>query len=112
MAAILSENSTSRGYFISSRGLTEFGDRSGLGEELDSAMEGEDGWVMVENNRQPVSSIPRGGDRIERNEIWYGDKVDVFVGDGKIYLQFVNEPDAFGRGKGFWQKIATGLGCR
>lgn len=41
---------------------------------------------------------------------WYGDKVDVVVGDGKVYLQFIDEEDPFGRQKGFWQSL--GLGCR
>ena len=42
---------------------------------------------------------------------WYGDKVDVVVGDGKVYLQFIDEEDPFGRQKGFWQSL-LGLGCR
>jgi hypothetical protein len=117
VAAILSENSVSRGYFISSRGLTEFSGRSQFGEDLEVVMEGEDGWVMVEgrdpshgavNNGQPSLSMPRG----DREDEWYGDKIDVFVGDGKVYLQFLDEPDPFGRHNRFWQTLAVGLGCR
>ena len=119
VAAILNENSVTRGYFISSSGLAEFGGRSRFGEDLD--MEGEDGWVVVEemgqshgvvNNGQPFLSMPHGSDRIGRDEEWYGDKVDVFVGDGKVYLQFLDEPDPFGTQKGFWKKLVIGLGCR
>lgn len=103
VAAILSENSVSRGYFISSRGLTGFGGRPQFGEDV------EDGWVMVEMrpSHGSVPSMPRG----ENDEEWYGDRVDVFVGDGKVDLQFLDEPDPFGRQKGFWRKLVIGLGC-
>ncbi len=98
VAVILSESALSRGYFISSRGL---GFDVVFKEEEERDVEG---WVVIEEPQVRSPSGNRGGDE------WYGDKVDVIVGDGKVYLQFVDElaQDPFRRKKRFWQS----LGCR
>lgn len=82
-------------YFVSSRGLAEF---SAGGSE-----ESEDGWVVVRDNRRKD---------VGKDEDWYGDKVDVYVGDGKVYLQFLDEPEPFGRRREFWRSLWSVLGCQ
>uniref|UniRef100_A0A8H8CG51 Uncharacterized protein n=1 Tax=Psilocybe cubensis TaxID=181762 RepID=A0A8H8CG51_PSICU len=44
----------------------------------------------------------------DENAEWLGDKVDVVVGDGKVYLQFVGEEDPFGHRRGFWRTLLLG----
>ena len=114
IAVILSESALSRGYFVSSRGLAEFGFDFGFAD-----LDDEDGWVLVEGPEARGGAtdtdvgynfIARGRSRTGKDGGWYGDKVDVVVGDGKVYLQFIDEEDPFGRQKGFWQSL--GLGCR
>jgi len=51
-----------------------------------------------------------GNEDKHEDEEWSGDKVDVVVGNGKVYLQFLDEEDPFGKTGGFWYNI--GLGCR
>ncbi|KAF8957400.1 hypothetical protein BDZ97DRAFT_1762993 [Flammula alnicola] len=41
----------------------------------------------------------------QEDEEWNGDKIDVFVGNGKVYLQFLGEDDPFGRKGRFWNKL-------
>ena len=108
IAVILNESALSRGYFVSSSGLAEFGFNFGFAD-----LEGEDGWVLVEGPEIRGGAGDSGGGRSRtgRDGGWYGDKVDVVVGDGKVYLQFIDEEDPFGRQKGFWQSL-LGLGCR
>jgi hypothetical protein len=107
LAVILSESALSRAYFISSSGLAEFefddDDDVVSKEDLDGL---EEGWVVIEEPEVPRQR-PRGGGGDE----WYGDKVDVMVGDGKVYPQLVDEQDPFGRQNRFWHRLGF-LGCR
>jgi hypothetical protein len=104
VAVILGESALSRGYFISSSGLAEFGfdDDDVVFREEERDVDGLGGWVVVEEPRvlrqRPGNC---GGDE------WYGDKVDVMVGDGKVYLQLVDEQDPFRR-----KNRIFFLGCR
>ncbi len=40
----------------------------------------------------------------EEEEEWAGDKIDVFVGSGLVYLQLLGEENAF-RKPGFWARL-------
>jgi len=108
LAVILSESASSRTYFISSSGLAEFGfdddDVVVSKEDLDAL---EEGWVVIE---EPEVQRQRPGNH-RGGEEWYGDKVDVMVGDGKVYLQLVDEQDPFRRQNRFWHSLGF-LGCR
>lgn len=123
---VLAESAFSRGYFIGQ--LASWGER---GENTG------DDWVLVDDGgrspngreafdqngkkyhiqresgneamRGSVAGLAGGPDKHEDEE-WSGDKVDVVVGNGKVYLQFLDEEDPFGKEGGFWHKI--GLGCR
>jgi len=126
-AMVLAESALSRGYFIGQ--LASWGER---GEDTG------DDWVLVDDEGRPpngreafnqngkkhhiqresrdeamrgysVAGLAGGPDKHEDEE-WSGDKVDVVVGNGKVYLQFLDEEDPFGKEGGFWYKF--GLGCR
>lgn len=128
-AMVLAESAFSRGYFIGQ--LVSWGER---GEDVG------DDWVLVDDGGRSLNGISRGafnqngknchirrksedeamrgysvaglagGPDRHDDEEWSGDKVDVVVGNGKVYLQFLDEEDPFGKEGGFWHKI--GLGCR
>jgi len=127
---VLAESAFSRGYFVGQ--LASWGERGedtaddwvvvdDGGRSLNGASRGEfnrggkkyhiqRGSEDEAMHRYSVGAgLASDGDKHEDEE-WAGDKVDVVVGNGKVYLQFLDEEDPFGKIGGFWHNI--GLGCR
>ncbi|KAJ3509838.1 hypothetical protein NLJ89_g5001 [Agrocybe chaxingu] len=52
-----------------------------------------------------VSEARKHADYENCEQEWFGDKMEIFVGDGKVYLQYLDEVDPFGRAKGFWRHV-------
>ncbi|CAA7268891.1 unnamed protein product [Cyclocybe aegerita] len=52
-----------------------------------------------------VSEARKHADHESCEQEWFGDKIEILVGDGKVYLQYLDEVDPFGRGRGFWRHV-------
>ncbi|KDR65784.1 hypothetical protein GALMADRAFT_1218112 [Galerina marginata CBS 339.88] len=130
---VLSESAFSRGYYIGGLASPEEGEEAAYNEGT-----GEDGAVNQVTSRReevPRNGLD-GGERDATDELykidrakhlstgvqrdddnnseqgkddeWHGDKVDVVVGEGKFYLQFVDEPDPFSKKGSFWKNFILG----
>lgn len=124
-AVVLSEGAFSRGYYlggISSTGEDDTGDdedeadaggffasqlsHATRDEQRRAPLADDDGRIdraLEEGIYRESRNHPDGDDPDEEGE-WSGDKADVVVGEGKVYLQFLEEEDPFGRQGRFWRK--------
>lgn len=107
-AVVLAETAYARGFFVGK--LTADDGRAGLGR----------GWALgagvladeKEDGCSPEGEPELGGEEEgepaereeDEEEVWVGDKIDVFVGGGVVYLQLLGEENAF-RKPGFWSRL-------
>ncbi|KJA21560.1 hypothetical protein HYPSUDRAFT_202902, partial [Hypholoma sublateritium FD-334 SS-4] len=110
---VLAETAYARGFFVGQ--LTADDGRAGLGRA----------WALgagvladeKEDGDSPEGEPELGGEEEgepaedaadEEEEEWAGDKIDVFVGSGLVYLQLLGEENAF-RKPGFWRRLTGRL---
>ncbi|PPQ87949.1 hypothetical protein CVT25_001134 [Psilocybe cyanescens] len=121
-AVVLSESAFSRGFYLG--GLSsedeDPGDDNDPEDDAGGLFPSHMGGSGVEGverdaRRRPSDADPAdeeiypNADPEEDDDTeWQGDKVDVVVGDGKVYLQFIEEEDPFGKKGRFWKNLFLG----
>lgn len=119
-AVVLSETAFSRGFYLGGMASSEDDAEDDQDPEEDvgglfTCYIGGSGGGEQDARRRPDDADPAGDEvypNVDPDEDddteWLGDKVDVVVGDGKVYLQFVDEEDPFGKKGRFWKNLLLG----
>ncbi|KAF8189405.1 hypothetical protein BJ912DRAFT_966728 [Pholiota molesta] len=95
--------STTEWTFIDRRGEETAGDTTPHPRHENVNEDGEKRSTAEGTSEGDAESKQDDGENQEEEE-WAGDKIDVFVGSGKVFLQLLGEEDPFGK-KGFWSRV-------